>query len=477
MHQLCTNGFCVVGQIDVIDVGADRHQRANRALGQLQHAADHHPLATVEQLFARRLAVVEQVGDLFADLLYRQFPTAQQTQDGVGRALAHRSQSLHGLFAAGPGDLVEQLDQDRETNGRVQVALRNVEAQTLSGQRETDHHQEAQTEHDDRWVGVDETGQRLAGDDHQADGDDHRDHHDRQFIDHAHGGNDRVKREHRVEHHDLRDDRPEQRVSRVGRALADMAFESLVQFHRRFEQQEHTTEQHDQVTTGETVLEHFEQRLRQGHQPGNTRQQAQAHQQGQGQTDDSRTVTLLRRQLVRKDGDKHQVVDAEHQLQHDQRQQAQPRGGVSYPFHKNVSISSVNSECRARQGAAQRPWRCNVKAGQKAKDRVFRVHQARTVAPGGRITGRLREGVHASPERKKALERTGESNFSYSQKSLQNLYTSGLPLSRPPPSRAGSLPQWIFGDQKKGRERRFNVRAKLLLLAVFHPLDVSHHRR
>jgi hypothetical protein len=43
------------------------------------------------------------------------------------------------------------------------------------------------------------------------------------------------------------------------------------------------------------------------------------------------------------------------------------------------------------------------------------------MAPRGRITGRLREGVHASPERKKALERTGESDFSYSQKSLQNL--------------------------------------------------------
>ncbi|MNG04966.1 hypothetical protein D3C84_881350 [compost metagenome] len=142
---------------------------------------------------------------------------------------------------------------------------------------------------------VDETGQRLAGDNHQTDGDDHRDHHDRQLIDHAHGGNHRVEGEHRVEHHDLRDDRPEQRVSRVGRALANMAFKSLVQFHRRFEQQEHTTEQHDQVTAGETVLEHLEQWLGQGHQPGNTCQQAQAHQQREGQTDDPRTIALVRR--------------------------------------------------------------------------------------------------------------------------------------------------------------------------------------
>ncbi|MGH8328986.1 MAG: hypothetical protein ACRES0_00945, partial [Pseudomonas sp.] len=112
---------------------------------------------------------------------------------------------------------------------------------------------------------------------------------------------------------------------------------------------------------------------------------------------------------------------AQHQLQHNQRQQAQPRGGVSYPFHKNVSLSSVNSECRARQGAARRPWNCNVKGIQKSKDRVFRVHQDRAVARGERITGRLREGVHARPERKKALERTGESDISHSWKSLQNL--------------------------------------------------------
>ncbi|MNI09135.1 hypothetical protein D3C73_621890 [compost metagenome] len=178
-------------------------------------------------------------------------------------------------------------------------------------------------------MGVDEAGQRLAGDNHQADGDDHGDHHHRQFIDHAHGGNHRVQGEHRIKHDDLRNDGPEHRISGVGRALANMAFEAFVQLHGGLEQQEHTAEQHDQVTSGEALVEHFEQWLGQGHQPGNTRQQAQAHDQGQGQADEACTVALLGWQLVGEDGDKHQVVDAEHQLQHDQCQQAQPGGGVS----------------------------------------------------------------------------------------------------------------------------------------------------
>ncbi|MCY1461187.1 hypothetical protein D9M71_788160 [compost metagenome] len=118
---------------------------------------------------------------------------------------------------------------------------------------------------------VDETGQRLAGNDHDADGEDHGDHHDRQFFDHTHGGDDRVQGEHRIKHHDLRDDRPERGVTHAAGVLRNVAFQALVQCHGRLEQQEHTTEQHDQVATREALVEHLEQRLGQGYQPGNTR--------------------------------------------------------------------------------------------------------------------------------------------------------------------------------------------------------------
>ncbi|MNN77985.1 hypothetical protein D3C81_1944970 [compost metagenome] len=77
--------------------------------------------------------------------------------------------------------------------------------------------------------------------------------------------------------------------------LGDMAFKALVQLHGGLEQQEHTTKQHDQVTTGEALAKHLDQRRGQGHHPGNTGQQAQAHDQRQGQTDHPRTVALMRR--------------------------------------------------------------------------------------------------------------------------------------------------------------------------------------
>lgn len=299
--------------------------------GQLQHAADHHPLAAVEDHLV--VALLEQVGDFLADLVGLQALAAEQAQHRMGGTRAQRAVALQALLAALAGDLVEHLDEDREADGRVQVAFRDMEAQALGGQAEADHHQEAQAQHDHRRVTIDEVGQRLAGDDHQADGDDHRDHHHFQVLDHAHRGDHRVEREHRVEHHDLRDDRPEQRVGLVAGVLGDMAFEAFVQLHGGLEQQEHATEQHDQVAAGEALAEYLEQRLGEGHHPRDARQQAQAHQQRQRQAEDPGAVAQVRRQLVGEDRDEHQVVDAEDDLQHDQGRQAEPGSRVSYPFH------------------------------------------------------------------------------------------------------------------------------------------------
>ena len=59
------------------------------------------------------------------------------------------------------GELVEELDEHREADGRVEVALRNVEAEALRHQAEADHQEEAQAEHHHSGVGVDEAGQGL----------------------------------------------------------------------------------------------------------------------------------------------------------------------------------------------------------------------------------------------------------------------------------------------------------------------------
>ncbi|KPY95609.1 Uncharacterized protein ALO94_05560 [Pseudomonas syringae pv. spinaceae] len=337
MHQFQADLLGIVVQVDVVDLGPRSHNRANLPLCQLQHAADHHPLTTIEHRFVA--FAFQHVGDFFIDITGFQPAAAQQAHHRMGSTLAARQVAVGRLLAALAGNLVEHFDENREADRRIQIAFGDMETQAFCGQAETDHHQKAQTQHDHCRTTIDELGQRLAGDHHQANGEDHRDHHHRQVLDHAHRRNNGVQREHRVKHDDLRHDRPEQCIACVAGTLGDMAFQPLVQFHGGLEQQEHTTEQHDQVTSGKGLVENLEQRLGQRDHPGDARQQAEAHDQCQRQANDPCFITLLRGQLVRQDGDENQVVDTQHQLQHDEGQQAKPCRGVSDPFHGSYSVS------------------------------------------------------------------------------------------------------------------------------------------
>ena len=314
------DGVGRLGQIDHVDFRAHGHDCPDRAFGQVQHAADHDSLAAIKQhLFAIALY---HVGDFFPDFISFDATTAQQAQHRMRGTLTQRSMLLQAAFAPRPGQLVEQLDQNREADRCIQIAFGDVEAQAFCGQAETDHHQKAQAQHDDRRVGIDEPGQRLAGHDHDTDGENHRDHHDGQVFDHADCGDHRIQGEDRIEHHDLRHDWPEGCVTNGAAGLGDMALEALMQFHGRLEQQEHTTKKHDQVAPGEALVEHLEQRRRKRDHPGDARQQTQAHDQRQAQADDARAVALMRGKLVSQDGDEYQVVDTQHQFQDDKREQA-----------------------------------------------------------------------------------------------------------------------------------------------------------
>jgi len=66
---------------------------------------------------------------------------------------------------------------------------------------------------------------------------------------------------------------------------------------------------------------------------------------------------------------------------------------------------------------------CDEKDRLESENRVFGVRQGWAQARDEGLTGRLREGVHAGPERKKDLERTGDGDISYSGKLLQDLYS------------------------------------------------------
>ena len=244
----------------------------------------------------------------------RRVAATEQAQDGVGSALTQGYARLVAQHVAAC-PLVEKLDHDRETNGSVQIALRQVEAQAFGQQAQTNHEQEAQAQHHHSRVRVDEARQWLGGQQHHAHGDDDRRHHHGQVIDHAHGGDHRVEREHRVQQHDLRHDHAKAGVGPGGIAAAVLrAFQALVQLSGGLEQQEQPAHQQDEVAPRNTQWPHAEQRCGECDQPGHGRQQHQTHAQRKGQTDDAGPVALCGRQLVGQDGDEYEVVHPQHDL-------------------------------------------------------------------------------------------------------------------------------------------------------------------
>ena len=116
------------------------------------------------------------------------------------------------------GELVEELDEHGEADGRIEIALGNVEAEALRHQAEAYHQQEAQAEHHHGGMGVDEAGQGLGGDHHHHHGDGHGRHHDTQVFHHADRCDDGVQREDGIQHQDLGDHHPESGID-TGRAL------------------------------------------------------------------------------------------------------------------------------------------------------------------------------------------------------------------------------------------------------------------
>jgi hypothetical protein len=242
---------------------------------------------------------------------------------GVGGALAQR----HARLLAGelaPGQLVQRLDQHREADRSVQVALRDMEADAFGDQAQADHQQEAQAQHDHGRVRVHETGQRLRGEQHHPHRHHHRRHHHPEFVDHADRRDDGVEREHGVERDDLGHDHAEAGV--LGRAGARQrhAFDPFVQLHRRLGQQKQAAEQQDQVAPGKRQAADGKQRLGERDDPGDHGQQADAHQHGQRQPEQARAVALFGRELFREDRDEDDVIDPQDDFEDDEGEEAYP---------------------------------------------------------------------------------------------------------------------------------------------------------
>ena len=96
----------------------------------------------------------------------------------------------------------------------------------------------------------------------------------------------------------------------------------------RLPHQEQPAGDQDQVTPGKAMPERREHRRRQLHDDRDGGKQDEAHHQRRRDTKPARACPLSFRQLVGEDRDEDQIVDAEHDLQHHQRQQRDPCGRI-----------------------------------------------------------------------------------------------------------------------------------------------------
>ena len=164
--------------------------------------------------------------------------------------------------------LVKGFNHHREADSRVQIAFGNREAKTFGNQAKTDHQQEAQTENDDGRMAVNKAGQGFAGHQHQANGNHHCNHHDRQVVNHADGGDHRVEREDGIQHHDLRHNPPESRAFALGRIIAIFPFQPLVEFNGGFEEEEQAARQHYEIAGAKAQIAPGDEWFGQRDQPG-----------------------------------------------------------------------------------------------------------------------------------------------------------------------------------------------------------------
>ena len=204
-------------------------------------------------------------------------------------------------------------------------------AEAVGDQHHADHQEEAERQHDDAGVLVDEVGQRVGGQQHDGHGDQNGDDHDRQVLGHADGRQDRVDREDDVQQDDLEDGRAgvgDDHVLLVHDVVAGRGIDRVVDFLGRLPDQEQTTRDQDQVLPREFIAHDGEDRLHQTDQPGDDRQQGQTHDQRQADTDAPHLLPLMLGQFVRQDRDEDQVVDAEHDLHHDEGHQCSPGGRI-----------------------------------------------------------------------------------------------------------------------------------------------------
>ncbi|MNT01830.1 hypothetical protein D3C72_1363140 [compost metagenome] len=197
---------------------------------------------------------------MFAD------PAAQKPQNGVGGALTHIAGG-DALFTVAPAKLVRRLDKHGKADGGVKITLGQMEAETLDNQAEADHQEKTEAENDHGRMFRHESHQRPGCCHHHGHGHADSGNHHPEIIDHADSGDDAVKREHGIEHDDLGDDLPEDRMHYLALFRLLITFQPFVQLHGSLGEQEGAAKDEDEIAPREGKIRDGEKRPRQRDDP------------------------------------------------------------------------------------------------------------------------------------------------------------------------------------------------------------------
>ena len=152
------------------------------------------------------------------------------------------------------------------------------------------------------------------------------------MIGHADCSDHRVEAEHYVQNGNL-DQGADKSRGRFADALRlGGSFQGGVDLVGTFGDKEQPPQQQDQVSARDSLVQHGEERLGETHHPGQREQQQDAGAHGEPQPQNARFLALSLRQAADQDGDKDDVVDAQHDFEQGKGRESNPGGGIKNPF-------------------------------------------------------------------------------------------------------------------------------------------------
>ena len=198
--------------------------------------------------------------------------------------------------------------------------------EAFGNQAETNHQQEAQTQHHYGGVFIDKLGERLARHNHHRHRHHHRGHRHHNMIHHRHRGNHRIDGKHGIQHQNLRHHRPKRHMGflGIGHRKVVVPFQALVQFGGRFIKQEQAAGKHDDVFTRHLQTGHAKQRLGKRNNLRHKAQHNHPNQHRQSQTGNPRFVAQRRFDFIGQNRHKNQIVDTEYDFEYQKRCKAYP---------------------------------------------------------------------------------------------------------------------------------------------------------